>query len=329
MLTLKNISKSYGHRQVLRGVSLEVRPGELYGYVGGNGAGKTTSMRIMLGIGEADSGTVTLNGEPIDDTVRSGIGYMPEERGLYPKMTLSDQLTYFGVIHGIESRSARDAANYWLSRLGLSDRSDSPLESLSLGNQQRVQLAAALVHEPTALILDEPFSGLDPGAVETIAEILREEAARGIPVVFSSHQLDLVEKLCDRIGILRDGHIIAEGTYEELGSAVGRQYVIETPVPRDTWLLHLQRALGDKAHDLAIAAQEGNRTRLKVPEDFDEQIIIDVIRFNGELTAFYRWLPPLSEIYAAAMSDTADFLAAKSPLDADKSTTTDTLPRHE
>lgn len=306
MLQFSNISKSYGSRRVLRGVSLDVLPGELYGYVGGNGAGKTTSMRIMLGIDEADSGAVTLNRAPIDDRVRSTIGYMPEDRGLYPKMTLADQLTYFGVIHGIATRSARAATDYWLHRLGLSDRSDSPLESLSLGNQQRVQLAAALVHEPSALILDEPFSGLDPGAVETIASILREEADRGIPVVFSSHQLDLVEKLCDRIGILRDGRIIAEGTYEELGSAVGRQYVIETPVARATWLPQLERALDNNTEHLSIQAKNGNHTRVRVPEHFDEQIIIDIIRRNGNLTAFYQWLPPLTEIYSATMSSTAN-----------------------
>lgn len=306
MLQLNNVSKSYTSRRVLRGISLDVLPGELYGYVGGNGAGKTTSMRIMLGISKADSGTVRLNGSPIDDRVRSTIGYMPEERGLYPKMTLVDQLTYFGVVHGVTARSARAAADYWLHRLGLSGRSDSPLESLSLGNQQRVQLAAALVHEPAALILDEPFSGLDPGAVNTIANILREEADRGIPVVFSSHQLELVEKLCDRIGILRDGRIIAEGTYEQLGSAVGRQYVIETPVARATWLSQLERALDNDAEHLSVQAQDGNHTRVKISEHLDEQLIIDVIRRSGDLTAFYQWLPPLTEIYSAAMSGTAD-----------------------
>lgn len=328
MLQLSNISKNYGSRQVLREVSLEVLPGELYGYVGGNGAGKTTSMRIMLGIGEADSGTVTLYGDPIDDRVRSKIGYMPEERGLYPKMTLIDQLTYFGVVHGIATRSARAAADYWLHRLGLSDRSGSPLESLSLGNQQRVQLAAALVHEPTALILDEPFSGLDPSAVETIADILREEAGRGIPVVFSSHQLELVEKLCDRIGILRDGRIIAQGTYEELGSAIGRQFVIETPVARDTWLSQLQASLGNKASLLSVSAERGNRTRLQVPDHFDEQTIVDVISRNGKLTAFYQWRPPLTEIYAAAMSGTMRSLTTATALRADQNSATEASSRY-
>lgn len=312
MLHLCNISKSYGSRRVLNEVSLKVAPGELYGYVGGNGAGKTTSMRIMLGIAEADSGTVTLNGDPIDDRVRSNIGYMPEERGLYPKMTLIDQLTYFGVIHGVTARSARDAAAYWLHRLGLSERSGSLLEALSLGNQQRVQLAAALIHEPTALVLDEPFSGLDPSAVDVIVDILREEADRGIPVVFSSHQLELVEKLCDRIGILREGRIIAEGTYEELGSAVDRQYIIETPVARAIWLPQLRQALGEQAEHLSISAKQGTRTRLKVPDHFDEQIIVDVIRENGDLTAFYRWMPSLTEIYATAMSGTVDSPTIKS-----------------
>lgn len=221
MLTATNLVKRYGSREVLRGVSLSVNAGEIYGYVGGNGAGKTTSMRIMLGITHADAGTVTLDGTPLGNDTRASIGYMPEERGLYPKMTLVSQLAYFAVLHGVSRRSARRAADYWLERLGLADRRDSTLESLSLGNQQRVQLAAALVHEPRALVLDEPFSGLDPQATDMIAGILREEAARGVPILFSSHQLELVERLCDRVGILRAGRLLAEGTLADLGRTAG------------------------------------------------------------------------------------------------------------
>lgn len=304
MLQLRNVSKSFSSKQVLRSVSLDVCPGEIYGYVGGNGAGKTTSMRIMLGISRADSGTVTLNGEPINNSVRATIGYMPEERGLYPKMTPMDQLTFFGVIHGLTIDSARDSADYWLFRMGLSDLAHNPLETLSLGNQQRVQLAAALVHAPAALILDEPFSGLDPGAVKTISSIIREETDKGIPVIFSSHQLDLVEKLCDRIGILRNGRLIAEGTFEELGRADGRQYLVDASVNPNIWVPLVAQHTEAESQSLSIQSQEGNRTRIKVPDNFNEQAIIDVIRANGALTAFYQWHPPLTEIYDWAMSST-------------------------
>jgi ABC-2 type transport system ATP-binding protein len=299
---VNGLVKSYGQREVLKSVSLAVANGEVYGFVGGNGAGKTTAMRIMLGVSRPDAGAVYLDGRVLDDVTRSAIGYMPEERGLYPKMTLVAQLTHFGVLHGIARRSASAAADYWLDRLGLGDRRNSALESLSLGNQQRVQLAAALVHEPRALILDEPFSGLDPLAVDVISEVLREEARRGVPVVFSSHQLELVERLCDRIGILRDGRFVAEGTVADLGATVGRQVVIRTPVLRQEWLPDLLTMTGPlSGRRVTVQASSGDETRLGLHGDIDSQEVLDAVRRRGRVEAFFPWHPTLHEIYSGAV----------------------------
>ena len=180
-----------------------VRAGELFGFVGANGAGKTTTMRVVLGVLAPDSGTIRIGGEPVTLETRRRIGYLPEERGLYPRMRVLDQLVYFAELHGRTTNEAHRAAEIWLARLGLRDRRTDRVQQLSLGDQQRVQLAAALVHDPDVLVLDEPFSGLDPVAVETLGEVLRERARAGAPVLFSSHQLDLVERLCDRVGISR------------------------------------------------------------------------------------------------------------------------------
>lgn len=303
MLQVDGLSKNYGRRQVLNGVSLAVADGELYGFVGGNGSGKTTSMRVILGISRADAGSVLLDGRPVDDQVRSTIGYMPEERGLYPKMTLLAQLTHFAVLHGITRGSARAAAGYWLERLGLGDRCDSALESLSLGNQQRVQFAASLLHSPRALVLDEPFSGLDPQAVTVIAEILKEEACRGVPVIFSSHQLDLVERVCDRIGILRDGRIVTQGSVEELGASVGHQLVVRSPSPSRRWLVDLPVLTNSSlGYGVTVEAVDGEETRLKLHGGFDPQIVLDAVRHRGRVDAFIRWRPSLNEIYSDAVA---------------------------
>ncbi|WP_136089771.1 ABC transporter ATP-binding protein [Auritidibacter ignavus] len=215
-IVIDNLIKSYGTRQVLKELSFSIKPGLMTGFVGGNGAGKTTTMRILMGVLDHDGGTITVNGSPIDARYRSQIGYMPEERGLYPKMPVKEQLVYLAKLHGVDSAAASHRSEEILERLGLASRAKDDLEDLSLGNQQRVQVAAALVHEPAALVLDEPFSGLDPQAVETILELLQEFASRGAPVLFSSHQLDLVERLCDELVILADGQVAANGTRNQL-----------------------------------------------------------------------------------------------------------------
>lgn len=216
MLELSGIDKTYGTRKVLDGVSFTVGDGRMTGFVGGNGAGKTTTMRIILGVLSSDAGTVSLDGAPITAGDRRRFGYMPEERGLYPKMKVLEQIVYFARLHGWAPAAATRNAKELLERLGLGERLNDTVESLSLGNQQRAQIATALVHRPEVLVLDEPFSGLDPIAVENVQQVLTEHAAGGSPVLFSSHQLDIVERLCDDLVIIAGGTIRAAGSRESL-----------------------------------------------------------------------------------------------------------------
>ncbi|GAA3876897.1 ATP-binding cassette domain-containing protein [Leifsonia kafniensis] len=220
MLEIRDVNKHYGSRHVLRDVSFTVGNGRMTGFVGGNGAGKTTTMRIILGVLAPDSGpasgSVLLDGTPLTAGDRRRFGYMPEERGLYPKMKVAEQLVYLARLHGLSPAEARRNTAELLERLGLGERAGDPVEGLSLGNQQRAQIAAALVHDPEFLVLDEPFSGLDPMAVEAVQSVLKDYAAGGVPVLFSSHQLDIVERLCDDLVIIADGQIRAAGQSEQL-----------------------------------------------------------------------------------------------------------------
>lgn len=228
MIEIADVSRRFGDRTVLENVSFHVESSRITGFVGGNGAGKTTTMRIILGVLSAHGGEVRFGGKPITAGDRARFGYMPEERGLYPKMKVLEQLVYLGRLHGMSSTAARASASGLIERLGLAERANDTLESLSLGNQQRAQIAASLVHHPIALVLDEPFSGLDPIAVETVLGVLRDYAAQGAPVLFSSHQLDIVERLCDDVVVIGGGKILAAGSREALRAEYsGRAFEIE------------------------------------------------------------------------------------------------------
>ena len=233
MLELSRLSKRFGSLQALDDLSLSLDRGEIVGFVGSNGAGKSTTMRIVMGVLAADSGAVTWMGAPVDAAIRRTIGYMPEERGLYPRMKVAEQLVYLARLHGLSASAAKAAADRWTERLDLEGRRGDEVQSLSLGNQQRVQLAAALVSDPELLILDEPFSGLDPVAVDVMSQVLLERAAAGVPTLFSSHQLDVVERLCDRVVIIRSGRLVADGTIPELQA---------TETPR--WRVVVEQAAG-------------------------------------------------------------------------------------
>ena len=227
MLQLRGITKSYGGRTVLDDVGFDVAPRRLTGFVGGNGAGKTTTMRIALGVLAADAGSVALDGVELTSDDRRRFGYMPEERGLYPKMKVGEHIAYLARLHGYSKADATANATALLERLGLGERLGDRVETLSLGNQQRAQIAAALVHDPEVLILDEPFSGLDPLAVDVVAGVLQERAARGAAVLFSSHQLDVVERLCDDLVIIAAGTIRAAGSSASLQERYSeRQYAL-------------------------------------------------------------------------------------------------------
>ncbi len=230
MIEVHGVSRAFGEVRAVDGVSFAVPGGELTGFVGGNGAGKTTTMRIVMGLLAPDDGEVRWRGRPVTRADRRSFGYMPEERGLYPKQPVLDQLVYLGRLRGLSSAGARASVVEHLERLGLAARAKDHVEKLSLGNQQRVQIVAALMGQPQALILDEPFSGLDPTAVDSMADLLREHTSRGVPVLFSSHQLELVERLCERLVVLSRGSVVAAGTAEELraGSTARHRLVLGT-----------------------------------------------------------------------------------------------------
>ena len=289
MLEIDHITKYFGAKTALDDIAFTVRPGELFGFVGSNGAGKTTAMRITLGVLAPDSGTVRFDGTPISHETRTRIGYMPEERGLYPKMRVLDQLVYFAELHGLGANDAHRAAEQWIARLGLGPKRTEQVQTLSLGNQQRVQLAAALVHDPVALVLDEPFSGLDPLAVDVMSKVLREKAATGVPVVFSSHQLDLVERLCDRVGIIRDGRMLAVGTVEELTRDAGRRLVVTAPDAGPGWAAAVPGA--------QVLETRGATTVLELAPSADDQAVLAAALATGPVTEFSHRRQTLAELF--------------------------------
>ncbi len=288
-LEIDHLYKTFGKTKALNGMNFTVNPGELYGFVGSNGAGKTTTMRIILGVLNADSGAVRLDGKSLDFDARKWFGYMPEERGLYPKMKVGDQLVYLARLQGLSSSDAKSAMEYWTERLGVAARRKDEVQALSLGNQQRVQLAAALVHNPSVLILDEPFSGLDPVAVEAMSSVLTDKVAEGSTVVFSSHQLDLVERLCDRIGICAQGKMVAEGGIDTLRTTEGISYDVVGPDPRQ--LQHELQPLGVQVEP----TREGARVAL--PQGVSDQDILRAALAAGPVRAFTPHRPHLAEIF--------------------------------
>lgn len=288
-LELRNVTRSYGDRVVLRDVSFSVGRGRITGFVGGNGAGKTTTMRIILGVLAADSGEVTLDGTPLSAEERRRFGYMPEERGLYPKMKLAEQLVYLGRLHGMSTAQARESTSDLLDRLALSERADSPVESLSLGNQQRAQIAAALVHNPSVLVLDEPFSGLDPIAVDAVLGVLQDRAAAGAPVLFSSHQLDIVERLCDDLVVIADGEIRASGSREQLRAehTIAR-YEIE--LAGDAAWLRAEQGV-------AVVEFDGGHALIEVDSDATAQRVLAAAVAAGPVHRFAPQRPSLAQIF--------------------------------
>jgi ABC-2 type transport system ATP-binding protein len=216
MLQLIDLTKRFGDVVALDGAGFTVDRGRILGFLGPNGAGKTTAMRVVFGLVRPDSGTVSWNGGTVGPKQRLRFGYMPEERGLYPKMKIRDQLIHLSRLSGMTKKESGEAVDHWLGVLGLSDRGSAKLEDLSHGNQQRVQLAAALAPNPELLILDEPFAGLDPIGVASLSGTLRELASGGVTVVFSSHQLDLVEDVCEDVAIINEGRVVLSGSLEEI-----------------------------------------------------------------------------------------------------------------
>lgn len=288
-LVVDRLCKRYGDVVALVDMSFDIGAGEVFGFVGSNGAGKTTTMRIALGVLTADSGEVRWDGRPVTFETRRRIGYMPEERGLYPRMKVGEQLVYLGRLHGLSEAGARRRTEAWTERLGVAGRLGDEVQKLSLGNQQRVQLASALLHDPAVLILDEPFSGLDPDAVRVMSGVLREKADAGIPVLFSSHQLELVERVCDRVGIVSAGRMVACGTVEELRGSGPEQVVVDVPDADPAW--------ADAVPGVTRVGGNGTRVRLELAPGADDQQVLQAALAHGSVREFGRWRPPLTDLY--------------------------------
>ena len=294
MLEINDLAKRYGHVVALDGATFTARPGRLVGFLGPNGSGKTTTMRCIFGLARPDRGATLWNGTPIDRLTRLRFGYMPEQRGLYPRMRVAEQLSYFAQHHGMSGRDADAATKRWLERLGLADRAKSKLEELSHGNQQRVQLGAALVHDPELLVLDEPFSGLDPLGIATMAEILHERAAAGVGVLFSSHQLDLVEDVCEDVVIIARGRIVAAGAIDELRAASERRHLdVEVAGSGGNWL--------DGRRDVTVVERRGDLARLVVGADADLAGLLAAASAAGPVRRFAFQPPALSELFMEAV----------------------------
>jgi ABC-2 type transport system ATP-binding protein len=278
MLEISNLNKRYGSRPVLTDVTFTVGDGRMTGFVGANGAGKTTTMRIILGVLMADSGSVLLDGQPLTAGDRRRFGYMPEERGLYPKMKLAEHLVYLGRLHGLSPAAAKSNVDRLLDRLGLGDRAGDAVESLSLGNQQRAQIAAALVHDPEVLVLDEPFSGLDPMAVEVVQGVLQDYADQGAPVLFSSHQLDIVERLCDDLVIIASGQVRANGSRETLRAQFSNPRFEIRAAGAGDWI-------GD-VPGIALISRSGDDAVFEASTDAASQQVLRLAVARGAVAAF-------------------------------------------
>jgi ABC-2 type transport system ATP-binding protein len=292
MLELVGLHKRYGQVVALDGAGFGVSPGRILGFVGPNGAGKTTAMRCVFGLVTPEAGEVRWDGRPVTDQDRLRFGYMPEERGLYPKMKVREQMVYFGRLSGMASPDASAAADRWLSRLDLAGRADAKVEDLSHGNQQRVQLAVALIHDPEVAVLDEPFSGLDPLGVVALSETLRGIAKDGAAIVFSSHQLDLVEDVCQDVAIIDQGRVVVTGDLETLREQSQHRRLAVT-VNGSSWV---------PSHPDVTVVDNGVRSHCIVGRDAPVDELLAAAKASGEVNRFVFEPPSLSDLFVEAVA---------------------------
>jgi ABC-2 type transport system ATP-binding protein len=294
-LALDGLTRRYGSVVALDQLSFYVSSGQVTGFLGPNGAGKTTAMRAVFGLTALDAGQVRWNGAPVTQADRRRFGYMPEERGLYPGMLVGEQLEYLARLHGLSPAAAAPATAGWLERLGIGDRAGSKVESLSLGNQQRVQLASALVHNPDLLVLDEPLSGLDPAGIDAVGAVLAGQASAGKCVLFSSHQLDLVEDLCESVVIIDRGRVVASGTVDDLTTSGRQRLVVRVTGDREgAWA----RALAG----VTVSENDGGALRLTLGPAVDPQSVLRAAMAAGPVTEFALQRRRLSEVFREAVT---------------------------
>jgi len=295
ILELKNIEKSFGEKKVLTGVSFKAEGGKAFGLLGRNGAGKTTSIRILMDVFPANSGEVLIDGKPIDYN-KVGIGYLPEERGLYPKKIIVDQLTYFAELKGMSRKAAVQAIDYWLDRLGMTEYRSKKLEILSKGNQQKIQLITALSHDPDIIILDEPFSGLDPVNAMLLKDVVKEQIAKGKIVLLSSHQMSYIEEFCDSIAILNNGVVALHGDLHD----IKRDY------PRDRLVVRTENphaVLADFGSSCTVTDSGDLIIRLSSPSE--KKATMTRLVENYDIDEVKVFEPSLNDIFVAYAGDAA------------------------
>lgn len=294
ILELSHIEKSFGTKRVLQDLCLRAESGRAFGLLGRNGAGKTTTIRILMGVFPASGGAVLVDGAPIDHQ-RIGIGYLPEERGLYPKKKIGEQLVYFAELKGMRRRAAVRAVDYWLERLGMSEHRNKRLDTLSKGNQQKIQLVTALTHDPDIIILDEPFSGLDPVNAMLLEEVVKEQIAQGKIVLFSSHQMSYVETFCDDIAILHQGRIALSGDLRTLK----RSYKRDRLVVRSSEAAQIAAALGEAATLL-----DNGDLLVQLAQPDDKAAMMQRLAGDFDIDAMSVFEPSLNDIFVAVAGDT-------------------------
>ena len=303
-LEVRDLSKGFGGNEVLHGISFSVESGNALGLLGRNGAGKTTTIRILMNVFKGNAGSVLLDGKPFDPA-KHQIGYMPEERGLYPKKTVSEQLIYLGMLRGLSAKKAKENMKKWLAKMEVSEYENRKLETLSKGNQQKVQLAQTLITDPKIIILDEPFSGLDPVNSQILKDVISEQIQQGKLVIFSSHQMSYVEEFCQQIAILNHGDVVLSGELKEIKREFGRDRLVvssleETPEElahrlRDTFadLLEVEKVQKDRL----IIRKKASDAKLKILERLVEQDV--------DLEFFGMYEPSLNDIFVEKAGDEA------------------------
>lgn len=287
LLELKSIDKSFGEKSVLKGVSFRAEGGKAFGLLGRNGAGKTTTIRILMNVFPSDGGEILLDGKPIDYK-KIGMGYLPEERGLYPKKIIIDQLTYFAELKGMRTADARRAVDFWLDRLGMREYREKRLDTLSKGNQQKIQLITALAHDPEIIILDEPFSGLDPVNAMLLKEIVKEEIAKGKILLFSSHQMNYIEEFCDSIAIMSAGRVALSGDLREIKrNYVRDRLVVSTEMPQA-----IMEDFGD-----ACTVMENGSLLIRLASPKEKQAVMAVLVARYDIDEIKVFEPSLNDIF--------------------------------
>jgi ABC-2 type transport system ATP-binding protein len=294
LLELEGLRRRFGTVIALDDFTLTVPSGQVVGFLGPNGAGKTTTMRAVFGLTDLEAGSVRWGGAPVGPRERRRFGYMPEERGLYPNMLVAEEVEYLGRLHGMDASGAAAATRRWLERLEVADRAGSKVESLSHGNQQRVQLAAALVHDPDLLVLDEPLAGLDPSGIDAIGDVLVEQARAGRCVLFSSHQLDLVEHLCESVAIIDHGKLVADGTVDELATNGPRRLAVRVEGDREA-------AWARRIPGVTVSEVHGGEVRLVLEGSADSEVVLDAARAAGQVTHFAFERRRMSEVFREAV----------------------------